>query len=102
LEEELKKLYDLKQESILIKIADYEDEKKRIAEIFERINEARIQFEVCPKAKSLPPSLPSFQLAVNIRVFKSVYEIGKLLKVRGIVRFDDREVPNSPPNSNRF
>ena len=29
------------------KVADHEDEKGRITEIFERINEARVQFEVC-------------------------------------------------------
>ena len=29
------------------KVADHEAEKGRITEIFERINEARVQFEVC-------------------------------------------------------
>ena len=29
------------------KVADHEAEKGRIMEIFERINEARVQFEVC-------------------------------------------------------
>ena len=47
LEEELKKLLQLSNEWLIRKIADHEDEKTRIAEIFERVNDARIQFEVC-------------------------------------------------------
>ncbi|KAF6742241.1 WD40-repeat-containing domain protein [Ephemerocybe angulata] len=46
LECEFAKLYQLREEWLARKILDYEDEKKRIAEIFERVNEARIQFEL--------------------------------------------------------
>ena len=46
LQEELVKLGQLSKEWIGRKVADYEDEKSRIAEIFERVNEARIQFGV--------------------------------------------------------
>ena len=37
----------LSQEWLVRKVADHEDEKGRITEIFERVNEARVQFEVC-------------------------------------------------------
>ena len=37
----------LSEEWLVRKVADYEEEKGRIAEIFERINDARVQFEVC-------------------------------------------------------
>ena len=37
----------LSNEWLIRKVADHEDEKERIAEIFERVNEARVQFEVC-------------------------------------------------------
>ena len=47
LERELKDLEKLGDEWLGRKVADYEAEKGRIAEIFERINEARVQFEVC-------------------------------------------------------
>ena len=46
LDTELKELIKLKDESIFKRILDHEDEQKRIAAIFERINDARIQFEV--------------------------------------------------------
>jgi len=46
LQEELVKLVQLSEEWVGRKVADYEDEKSRIAEIFERVNEARIQFGV--------------------------------------------------------
>jgi len=42
----LEKLLLLSKEWILKKVADYDDEKSRIAEIFEHVNEARIQFGV--------------------------------------------------------
>ena len=42
----MEKLGQLSKEWIGRKVADYEDEKSRIAEIFERVNEARIQFGV--------------------------------------------------------
>ena len=47
LEKELDKLIRLSEESLVRKVADYEAEKGRIMEIFERVNEARVQFEVC-------------------------------------------------------
>ncbi|KAJ2931108.1 hypothetical protein H1R20_g5987, partial [Candolleomyces eurysporus] len=65
LEDELAKLSLLHQESILRKIADHENEIKRIAEIFERVNEARIHFE----------------LGSGIRVFKAVHAIQEDLRV---------------------
>jgi len=40
------KLLRLSEEWIGRKVADYDDEKLRIAEIFERVNEARIHFGV--------------------------------------------------------
>ena len=46
LEQELKKLNELNDESNFRKFLDHEDEQKRIGDIFERINEARVQFEV--------------------------------------------------------
>jgi len=46
LEEELKTLNELNDESKFRKFLDHEDEQKRIADIFERINEARVRFEV--------------------------------------------------------
>ncbi|KAF6741014.1 hypothetical protein DFP72DRAFT_1122338 [Ephemerocybe angulata] len=46
LEGEFKKLSQLSEEWLARKILDHEDEKKRIADIFERVNEARIQFEL--------------------------------------------------------
>ncbi|PPQ93171.1 hypothetical protein CVT25_002629, partial [Psilocybe cyanescens] len=64
LKEELDKLIQLSEEWLVRKVADHEDEKMRITEIFERINEARVQFE----------------LAIGIRVFKSVYDMGRALR----------------------
>lgn len=46
LDTELKELIKLKDGSIFRRILDHEDEQNRIAAIFERINDARIQFEV--------------------------------------------------------
>jgi hypothetical protein len=46
LEDELGKLSRLSEGWMIRKVADYEDEKTRITEIFERVNEARVQFEV--------------------------------------------------------
>jgi hypothetical protein len=47
LREEFGKLSRLSEGRMIRKVADYEDEKTRITEIFERVNEARVQFEVC-------------------------------------------------------
>jgi len=44
--EELEKLRHLKEQSRFRKFAIQEDDKKRIAEIFERINEARLRLGV--------------------------------------------------------
>ncbi|KAG6819943.1 hypothetical protein H0H93_007149 [Arthromyces matolae] len=46
LEVEFAKLQELSQEWIVRKIADHENEKSEIAAIFEKVNEARIQFQV--------------------------------------------------------
>ena len=46
LQEELAKLVRLSKGWIDRKVADYDDEKSRIAEIFKRANEARIRFGV--------------------------------------------------------
>ncbi|KAF6741019.1 hypothetical protein DFP72DRAFT_1181498 [Ephemerocybe angulata] len=59
LEGEFAKLLQLSEEWLARKILDHEDEKGRIAEIFERVNEARIQFE----------------LGTGIAVYKSVVAI---------------------------
>jgi len=47
LEEELRKLEELRDESNFRKFLDHEDEQNRIKDIFVRINEARVRFEVC-------------------------------------------------------
>ena len=55
--------------------------KIQIADIFERINEARVQFEVRDLVRSsFQPHPP--QLAMDIRVFKSSVVIEELLKAR--------------------
>ena len=46
LEEELRKLEEIRDESNFRKFLDHENEQKRIKDIFVRINEARVQFEV--------------------------------------------------------
>ncbi|KDR84428.1 hypothetical protein GALMADRAFT_55745 [Galerina marginata CBS 339.88] len=55
LKEELDKLIRLSEEWLVRKVADYEQEKRCIVEIFERINEARVQFEKL-LLKDLTPS----------------------------------------------
>ena len=47
LEEELRQLGKVSDESNFRKFLDHEDEQKRIGDIFMRINEARVRFEVC-------------------------------------------------------
>lgn len=47
LEEELRGLEKLSDESNFRKFLDHEDEQGRIRDIFMRINEARVRFEVC-------------------------------------------------------
>ncbi len=47
LEEELRKLEEVSDESNFRKFLDHEDVQKRIEDIFVRINEARVRFEVC-------------------------------------------------------
>ena len=46
LEEELRQLGKVNDKSNFRKFLDHEDEQKQIAEIFVRINEARVRFEV--------------------------------------------------------
>ncbi|KAF6759000.1 WD40-repeat-containing domain protein [Ephemerocybe angulata] len=46
LDVEFTKLYQLRNGGLGVKIMNYEDEKSRIADVFERINDARIQFEL--------------------------------------------------------
>lgn len=46
LEEELRQLGKISDESNFRKFLDHEDEQKRIADVFVRINEARVRFEV--------------------------------------------------------
>jgi len=55
--EELEKLRDLEEQSRFRKFAIQEDDKKRIAEIFERINEARLRLGVRPSGIVLIPLL---------------------------------------------
>ncbi|KAF5320247.1 hypothetical protein D9611_011285 [Ephemerocybe angulata] len=46
LDVEFTRLYQLRNGGLGVKIMNHEDEKSRIADIFERINDARIQFEL--------------------------------------------------------
>jgi len=46
LKEELTKLTQLKKQSLIRGVADHEENKKQIAEIFERVNQAREQLVV--------------------------------------------------------
>jgi len=46
LKEELTKLTQLKKQSLIRKVAVYEEDKRQIAEIFERVNQAREQLVV--------------------------------------------------------
>ncbi|RXW17245.1 hypothetical protein EST38_g8608 [Candolleomyces aberdarensis] len=46
LEHEINKLLRLSEEWMIRKVADHEKEKGEIAEIFDRVNEARVQFEL--------------------------------------------------------
>ncbi|KAF9043232.1 hypothetical protein BJ165DRAFT_1483571 [Panaeolus papilionaceus] len=46
LKEELEKLMELHRQSTLLKVADCEHQKTQIADIFERVNQARINFEL--------------------------------------------------------
>ncbi|KDR71408.1 hypothetical protein GALMADRAFT_143693 [Galerina marginata CBS 339.88] len=62
--EELHKLKNLGDESNFRKFLDHEDEQARIKDIFVRINEARVRFE----------------LALGIRVFKAVYKTDKAVE----------------------
>ncbi|KAF5325080.1 hypothetical protein D9619_009645 [Psilocybe cf. subviscida] len=64
LEEELGKLKELSDERNWKKVLDHEDEQARIKDIFVRINEARVRFE----------------LALGIRVFKAVYKIEQAIE----------------------
>ena len=45
-QKQLTKLYQLRDESIVRKVVDFEDEKSRIARIIENVDEARILFQV--------------------------------------------------------
>ena len=53
-------------------------------DIFERINEARIQFEVRTGSLVCVPIFNPVQLAIDIRTFKMVYKMDKGLKVWNI------------------
>ncbi|PPQ90908.1 hypothetical protein CVT25_007869, partial [Psilocybe cyanescens] len=64
LEEELRGLEKLSDESNFRKFLDHEDEQGRIRDIFVRINEARVRFE----------------LALGVRVFKAVYKMDEAIK----------------------
>ncbi|KAJ3514875.1 hypothetical protein NMY22_g14600 [Coprinellus aureogranulatus] len=64
LKEELQKLSQLQSGSLIRKIADHEYERDQIAEIFEKINEARMLFE----------------LETEIRVYDMVYAINEKLE----------------------
>ena len=57
LEEELRKLEEVSGESNFRKFLDHEDVQKWIKDIFVRINEARVQFEVrtITFCSSIPP-----------------------------------------------
>ena len=57
LEEELRKLEEIRHVSNFRRFLDHEDEQNRIKDIFVRINEARVRFEVCTM---------TFRLSVSI------------------------------------
>jgi hypothetical protein len=44
--EEMKKLEDLAKKSLAVRIFDYEEYKSTIQQIFQRVNEATISFQV--------------------------------------------------------
>ena len=46
LEDETKKLFQIRGNSVVGTIEDYEAEQRQVVEIFERIDEARVQLEV--------------------------------------------------------
>ncbi|KAF5327850.1 hypothetical protein D9619_004969 [Psilocybe cf. subviscida] len=65
LRDELQMLQELSNKSNFRKLLDHEDEQARIKDIFVRINEARVRFE----------------LALGLRVFKVVYDLDTAVKV---------------------
>ncbi|KAJ2928482.1 hypothetical protein H1R20_g8640, partial [Candolleomyces eurysporus] len=69
------------REWLIRKVADHENEKAEIAAIFERVNEARILFEVGTFDPPHPSHLtPDIQLGTGIAVFKIVDVIQSDLK----------------------
>ncbi|KAG6818932.1 hypothetical protein H0H93_000220, partial [Arthromyces matolae] len=61
---ELLKLEELRKECMIRKYADFENDRSRIAEIFETINEARVQF----------------QIEINLQVSQDVHSIQESLR----------------------
>ncbi|KAF5316175.1 hypothetical protein D9619_006668 [Psilocybe cf. subviscida] len=76
LEEGLQELKGLSDESNFRKFLDHEDEQGRIKDIFVRINEARVRFE----------------LAMGIRVFRAVYDVDKTVKVLLLDRLEPSRI----------
>ena len=88
MEEELVKLRRLSEEWMVRKVADYEDEKTRIAEIFERVNEARVQFEVLATTTTFSqPVSPQYSPLFSLpSVSESSRVCIQLRKASGFVR----------------
>ncbi|PPQ91249.1 hypothetical protein CVT25_006388, partial [Psilocybe cyanescens] len=76
LEEELRGLEELSDESNFRKFLDHEDEQGRIRDIFVRINEARVRFE----------------LALGLRVFKAVYNMDEEVKALFLDRLKPSDI----------
>ena len=67
LEEELRQLGKVSDGSNFRKFLDHEDEQKRIGDIFVRINEARVRFEVRTMTKALFVRVVSMSLLCSSR-----------------------------------
>ena len=77
---ELKNLYQLQH--TVGKFADHEGEKSQMVGIFERVNEARMRFEVCTILSAhIRKLIRCFQLETSIRLYSMVYAIEERLKV---------------------
>jgi hypothetical protein len=79
---ELKRIYQLQSDPASTEATVDEDKKSQIAEIFNRVNDARMRFEVCSILSAHMLCLThSFQLGTSIRLYSMVYAIGEKLKV---------------------
>ena len=84
LKEELDKLTRHQKRSLIRKVAVHEDDKQKIGEIFERINDARQQLmvSICMVISRLITSI--VQVAMELRVHQIVHAIQEDLAVRNL------------------